>query len=213
MSEEKAAKTTDDGDVVKWYTRARKFPQLIGKTPDGTRIWGGPYTVTQMVGGGSVLFVGLRTMSLWADFGLIGNFLLLGLITWGTVLLLGRIPVGSRNPLSVAAGTYRAVAAPALGRLGGRPVRIRRPHTLQHRVIFAVSDLPTLDPAVATAARTATTSMAPPQKPLPDGSPAGRPAATPAEPPAPDPSTRKPALTGVQALLAGKALPTHNQED
>ena len=25
-------------EVVKWYTRARRFPQLIGKTPDGARI-------------------------------------------------------------------------------------------------------------------------------------------------------------------------------
>jgi len=32
----------DHHEVVKWYTRARRFPQLIGKTPDGARLWGGP---------------------------------------------------------------------------------------------------------------------------------------------------------------------------
>ena len=37
--------------ALKWYTRARKFPQLIGRTPDGTRIPGGPYTYTQVAAG------------------------------------------------------------------------------------------------------------------------------------------------------------------
>lgn len=201
MSEEKATKTTDDLDVVKWYTRARKFPQLIGKTPDGTRLWGGPYTVSQLVGGGSVAFIGLRTMSLWADFGLLGNLLFLGLLTYGTVLLLGRIPVGSRNPLAVAAGTYRAVAAPATGRLGGRPVRIRRPHKLQHRLVLAIDDLPTLAPASAPEPSTTT-------QPAPERQPSPAPTSAPATP-----TDRKPALTGVQALLAGKGIPTTQETD
>lgn len=209
MSEEKAARTTDDLDVVKWYTRARKFPQLIGKTPDGTKIWGGPYTVTQLVGGGTVAFVGLRTMWLWADFGLVGNFLILGLVAYGTVLLLGRIPVGSRNPLAVAAGTYRAVAAPGTGRLGGRPVRIRRPHTLRHRVVLAVCDLPVLDPAL-TRALEETVQEEPTLSPAPARR-KPRPAST-ATPPLQDAHMRKPALTGVQALLAGKAIPNNLQE-
>ena len=42
------------GEVVKWYTRARKFPTLIGKTPDGTRLPGGPYTITQVLVGGAL---------------------------------------------------------------------------------------------------------------------------------------------------------------
>ena len=29
-------------DVVRWYTRARKFPQLIGRTPDGAKTVGRP---------------------------------------------------------------------------------------------------------------------------------------------------------------------------
>ena len=62
-------------EIVKWYTRARKFPQLIGKTPDGAKLWGGPYTYTQVVGASVVLVVGLKTISLWGSFGLVGNAL------------------------------------------------------------------------------------------------------------------------------------------
>lgn len=216
-------------DIVKWYTRARKFPQLIGRTPDGTKIWGGPYTVTQAVGAGLILFVGLNTMSLWASFGMIGNFLILGAVTYGSVLLLGRIPVGSRSPLSIAAGLSRAVTSPPTGRLGGRAVRIRRPHVLRHSVVLAISDLPTPQPAteVAEAAATAlgdataasstpeTTTKRPtgkkPGKKLsgltwtrPKRSAARQHAPSTPEPPAPAPATapRRPAMTGVQALLA-----------
>lgn len=219
-------------DIVKWYTRARKFPQLIGRTPDGTKIWGGPYTVTQAVGAGLILFVGLNTMSLWASFGMIGNFLILGAVTYGSVLLLGRIPVGSRSPLSIAAGLSRAVTSPPTGRLGGRAVRIRRPHVLRHSVVLAISDLPAAQPATeateedATELADATVASSTPETPTkrPTGKKPGKKAlgltwtrpkpsaarqqapSTP-EQPAPAPAApadapRRPAMTGVQALLA-----------
>src|SRR5450759_686655 len=61
-----SAVTAPAPEVVKYYTRARKFPQLIGRTPDGAKIWGGPYTFTQAISAGVVLFVGVNTMGLWA---------------------------------------------------------------------------------------------------------------------------------------------------
>ena len=63
----------DQHEVVKWYTRARRFPQLIGKTPDGARLWGGPYTYTQVIVAAVVIVVGIQTAGLWGQFGLIGN--------------------------------------------------------------------------------------------------------------------------------------------
>lgn len=122
-------------EVVKWYTRARKFPQLIGRTHDGARIPGGPYTYTQFIGGFIVLFVGVNTMSLWARFGLVSNVALAAAVSYGTVWLLGRVPIGSRNPLSVAAGFARAISRPRLGTVSGRPPRTARPRQLRHRVI------------------------------------------------------------------------------
>lgn len=135
-------------EVVKWYTRARKFPQLIGRTPDGAKIWGGPYTFTQAVGAGVALFVGVNTMGLWANYGLVGNAMILLGVSYGIVLLLGRIPVGSRSPIAVLAGCVRAVNSPGTGRLAGRAVRLRRPHVVRHRINVLLGPIPDPPPSV-----------------------------------------------------------------
>jgi len=127
---------------VKWFTLARRFPQLIGRTPDGTRIPGGPYTVTQALGGLAVVVVGYMSMGVWAHFGGLGNFAVLFAVAGGTVFGLGRIPLGARNPFAIGVGVVRAVSAPKLGRVRGRSVRIRRPHTVTHRMIVCTPALP-----------------------------------------------------------------------
>jgi hypothetical protein len=147
-------------EVVKWYTRARRFPQLIGRTPDGKRIWGGPYTITQVVTAGVLLFVGVNTAGMWARYGLVGNGVLLLGITYGVVLGLGRVPVGSRSPLAVLAGTVRAVSAPPSGRLAGRAVRPRGPHRVRHRTTVLLDAAPEAIPAGLAAAGVAGTPVA-----------------------------------------------------
>jgi len=127
---------------VKWFTLARRFPQLIGRTPDGTRIPGGPYTVTQALGGIAVVVVGYMSMGVWAHFGGLGNFAVLFAVAGGAVFGLGRIPPGARNPFAIGVGVVRAVSAPKLGRVRGRSVRIRRPHTVTHRMIVCTPALP-----------------------------------------------------------------------
>lgn len=154
----------DQTDVVKWYTRARRFPQLIGRTPDGAKLWGGPYTVTQAVGAGLVLIVGLNTMGLWAQFGTLGNAFALIVVVWSTVWLLGRIPVGSRSPLSVLSGLAHAFSAPRVGRLAGRPVRLRHPHRLRHTIVVALSAPP--EPAEVPEAPGATDGPQTPSEPV-----------------------------------------------
>jgi hypothetical protein len=132
------ARGDDDGaEIVKWYTRARRFPQLIGKTPDGKSLWGGPYTYAQVVVGVGLVVLGSKTVWLWGQFGRVTNVLILGGVSYGVVLILGRLPFGSRNPLSVAAGIVRAVASPGSGRRGGRPVRLSRPHKARARIVIA----------------------------------------------------------------------------
>ena len=135
---------------VKWFTLARKFPQLIGRTPDGARIPGGPYTITQAVGGLIVLVGGYYSMGLWANFGVLGNYTLLLALTGAVIFGLGRIPLGARNPAAIGMGAFRAVAAPQRGRLRGRPVRIRRPRQLTHRVVICTALTPS--PVAETAA-------------------------------------------------------------
>lgn len=183
-----------DPDVVKWYTRARKFPQLIGRTPDGARIWGGPYTITQAVGAGGVLFVGLNTMGLWAGFGFVGNLVVLLGVAYGVVIILGRIPVGSRNPISVMAGAVRASGAPQYGRIGGKQIRLRRPHRLRHQVLVCLDVPPQLVDEAAVAADVAPNVVNDPEAPR---TAAPRLAST--------PEPRQPALTGLQALLASSS--------
>jgi hypothetical protein len=185
-------------DVVKWYTSARRFPQLIGRTPDGARIWGGPYTFTQAVGAGLVLFVGLNTMGLWAHYGLIGNGLILLGAAYTVALLLGRIPVGSRSPLAVASGVSRALTTPRTGRLSGRPVRLRRPRQLRHQVHVLLDPGPVPTPPVYPRPAAAGTGQTQPVTP-PADPPSGSSAAA---------SSRPPALTGVQSLLA-QSPPDH----
>jgi len=179
MSRAEGSPNGGDQQVVRWYTRARRFPQLIGRTPDGARIPGGPYTITQVATAGVLMFLALKTTTLWAHYGLIANGLLLAGVVYGVVFLLGKIPVGSRNPLAIAAGAWRALSSPTTGRLAGRPVRLRAPHRVQHRMTVFI-------PAGTAAAPRSVTSVppAPAAEPVTAPAPAGAHAAEPAETPA-----------------------------
>ena len=99
-------------EVVKNYTRARKFPQLLGMTPDGKKLPGGPYSYTQFVGAGLVALVLWKTPGIWATGSLIRNVFvfvaLVGVTAWG----LGKLPIGGRNPLSMVAGVSKALGSP-----------------------------------------------------------------------------------------------------
>jgi len=166
---------------VKWYTLARKFPQLIGRTPDGARIPGGPYTVTQAVGGLCILIVGYKTMPLWANFGTLGNFTVLIAVTGAAIFGLGRIPLGARNPVAISIGAIHAGTAPRRGRVRGRAVRIRRPHTVAHRIVVCTE--PVLNPVADAVPTTAPATSAPV-----DLTKHQEPAAAPTTEPAPEPA-------------------------
>lgn len=129
-------------DVVRWYTRARRFPQLIGRTHDGTRIPGGPYTYAQFIAGFVMVFIGVNTMSVWGRFDTLTNAGLLFGVSYAAVWLIGRVPVGSRNPLSVVGGFARAINRPRLGTVRGRPPRVRRPHRVRHALVIGSGGMP-----------------------------------------------------------------------
>ena len=177
MSTAEGSPNSGDQQVVRWYTRARRFPQLIGRTPDGARIPGGPYTITQVATAGVLMLIALKTTSLWAHYGLIANGLLLAGVVYGVVFLLGKIPLGSRNPLAIAAGAWRALSAPSTGRLAGRPVRLRRPHRVQHRLTVFI---PAAAPTAAAPEPTATVASAPAAEPAAASAHPAQPEETPA---------------------------------
>jgi hypothetical protein len=184
--------TTAEVEVVRWYTRARRFPQLIARTPDGTRLPGGPYSIHQIVAAAVLLMVGYKSMGLWAHFGFITNTAILLGGTWAVVYGIGKIPVGARSPITVATGAVQAMVTPTRGRHRGKPVRIRRPKRIRHRLIVAAAPI----------ARTAA-------DPIPAAAVAPRLAAAPVPAPTgqPLPSRPAPPLTGVQLLLARKEHP------
>lgn len=200
-------------EVVRWYTRARRFPQLIGKTASGGQIWGGPYTYTQVAVGAISLVVGLKTTWVWGRFGTIGNAVVVLGVSYGLVFLTGRLPVGARNPFAVGAGLLRALSAPSQGRLNGSPLRLRRPHRARSRVVIApaTSTVPiVLVPDGRRVPRAAKAARASRRRQREEGQ---RPAAPPQLRPTPATSRRSatPALTGVQRLLASAA--TSREED
>lgn len=209
-----------DAEIVRWYTRARRFPQLIGKTATGGMIWGGPYTYVQVGVGVGCFIVGTQTVWLWGHFGLIGNAILLLAVSYGLVIIVGRLPIGMRNPLLIGAGALRALSAPAQGTLRGRPLRLRPPHRVRSRLVVDHGARPLADdqlvrpepagsaPAAAHEAPEEVVA-APSRRQRLRPTPASVQAATPAS----SASTRTPTptLTGVQRLLASTGAST--QED
>lgn len=186
-------------EVVRWYTLARKFPQMIGRTPDGQHsLPFGPYTLTQATGGGIVLAVGLKTMGLWARGGLIQNVLILVIVCAGVIFGLGKLPIGGRNPLAVGAGLARALSSPRLGRINGQTVRMPKPARLRHNILIGHVRVP----HSLSAAEPNPTGLHGCVEPLADSEPITAP--DPATPAAATSPVRPPvALTGVQSLLAG----------
>ena len=128
----------DSPEIVRFYTRARRFPQLIGKTPDGFKLPGGPYTYTQAMVGAAMLWLGSSTFGMWGRFGLIGNFIVLIAVTYAVVFALGQLPMGGRSPLSAATGLLRAYSTSSAGHLAGRPFRPRSPRRLSSLVMVQV---------------------------------------------------------------------------
>ncbi|WP_073919203.1 hypothetical protein [Streptomyces sp. CB02009] len=115
----------DEVLVGRCYTKARRHPLMIGMWPGGRgAIWGGPYTVPQVIVL-AVVFGGLMlTRSVWAHFGLVNLVIAIG-VPYGLSLVVRHVHIDGRNPLLAAVSAGGTVVAPAGGRLGGRPVRPR----------------------------------------------------------------------------------------
>jgi len=162
--------------VARFYTLARRIPTLIGRTSDGTRIPGGPYTVTQVGAAFVTVLVLWKTTGVWAHLGFMGNLAIAGGALSGVVFLAGRIPTTGRNPATLVVGIVAVLANPKGGTREGNALSVPAPHRLSHHTRWA--------PPVA-AARPPARSTRP---------------AAPVEPPV---GASRVALSGVQLLLAG----------
>lgn len=185
--------------IVRWYTRARRFPQLIGRTPDGARLPGGPYTIPQVLAGAGVFVAGSMTRSVWGAWGTVGDTLFL-LAAAGIVgFLVGKVPLGGRNPFTAGLGAISALTAPPRGKVAGRPVRIRRPHRVTHRTVVQ-----NCGETAAPASRTPVELAAPQVEPVAVEPALRTVGSASAQSPSVLPAAAAPTrpVTGVQALLA-----------
>jgi hypothetical protein len=142
--------------VVKWYTRALRFPKLIGKFGlDNRTIPGGPYKRSQILAGIAVFSVMQVTRPLWSGRGTVADVVLQFGLSIGAGFIVGYLPRTTRNPLLIVFGTARAAAAPVWGRRDGRQLSIRRPHRVRGVVLVDTRPIdppPPAEPDDATSA-------------------------------------------------------------
>lgn len=124
-----------DSRAARWYTRARRIPILIGRTSEGSKIPGGPYTLGQVIAFFAVVFGLWKTTGVWAVFDGVTNATIFIAIVAGAVYGVGKLPRSGRNPLSwtvdFAALTLRAPG----GKVNGKPLPASKPRRLRHRVV------------------------------------------------------------------------------
>ncbi|WP_344102598.1 hypothetical protein [Myceligenerans crystallogenes] len=125
-------------ETAKFYTRARRIPMLVGKMPSGGRIWGGPYTITQIGAGFLVGFVLWQTAPLWARLGGFMDVVVAAGIVIGTVWITGKIPSTGRNPATWVMDALNLTSSP--GRLSGGRLAVARPRAVSHRVMVLLPD-------------------------------------------------------------------------
>jgi hypothetical protein len=118
----------EEREVARFYTRSRRFPKFIGRLHDGTKIPGGPYTLTQGVVLAIVLVVALMTQSVWGTGSPIVDIPVAAFVSWGAAWGAGRIPATRRNLLSIITSGMSAMTRPAAGRYRGVTMRVRPPH-------------------------------------------------------------------------------------
>lgn len=114
-----------------FYTASRNVQELIGKLPDGSYIWGGPYTVPQVLSGVATFIValGARQIGLWGGTGagaLIFDLLVIFALSVGVIFLVGKIPPPKRSIFGLIGGVSNLLAAPDAGMWRGRALPAAR---------------------------------------------------------------------------------------
>jgi hypothetical protein len=109
-------------EVGRFFSGARNVKQLLGTFPDGTRIPGGPYTLSQFFVLLAVLIGGWITRPLWS-IDLLSDLIVLGAAAFGLALLAGKLPGGRRNPVRMLTGAYGLLVRPRSGLYRGRPMK------------------------------------------------------------------------------------------
>lgn len=124
---------TEQQVIVRFYTRARKIPVMLGKLGD-FKIPFGPYTLTQGVVFVAAAWIGKETMWLWAQGWIpILAWVVLIAVAAGCAVGAGRIPFKGRNPLMLVAGVIGYGTAPSWGMQGGTHIALGGKRKIRHR--------------------------------------------------------------------------------
>jgi hypothetical protein len=118
---------------ARFFTLARRIPTLVGRLHDGSKVPGGPYTLTQVITAGVVAVLLWQTPGLWARFGLIGNVLVFAGLVYGAAFLAGRVPTGGRNPITWVTGVLGLTFRRRGGTRRGQVLQVNRPRRVRHR--------------------------------------------------------------------------------
>lgn len=118
----------DDVYVGKFFTRAMKIPLMVGRLIDGTRLWGGPYTIPQLVAGFIALLVLWQAFAWFFSTGFIlTDAILVVMGAWGVAYLTGRLPESRRNLFNVISSAATATVTSKTGLYRGAPFKIQQP--------------------------------------------------------------------------------------
>jgi hypothetical protein len=153
-------------ETAKFYTKARRIPMLVGKLPSGGRIWGGPYTITQVGAGAVVAFALWKTAPLWAQLGGFMNIAVAVGLVVGVVWATGKLPSSGRNPVAFVMDAMNLTSSP--GRLAGGQVALPKPRLMTHRVMVVLprqTVVPSRAETVTEQVRPAMTGTTRPQAP------------------------------------------------
>lgn len=118
------------------FYRIKRFVRYIGRLPDGTKLPGGPYTLTQGAVGVLAGFLLIQTNGIWTRGSFLLDFPIGGLLAWGLVFLTGRIKTGNQSPILLLGGLYTAYTSPAEGTVGDKPYRPPRPGSVEGTVLI-----------------------------------------------------------------------------
>lgn len=179
----------EEREVARFFTRSRRFRKFLGRLPDGTKIIGGPYTITQGLVLAVVLIVACITQGLWGTGTPFVDFPLAGAFAWAAAWGAGRIPMTRRNLFSVITGGLTAMFRSSAGSYRGAPLRIRPPHQAKGKSYIGKTSSRPVAPA----------PVEPDREPAPVRAPASVATATPR--PLPAAVSSRPALSGVTAML------------
>lgn len=115
----------DQQTVGRFYTAARRFKQVLGSLPDGTKIPGGPYTYGQVGLLVGILFLGWITRGIWGSGGAIGDFVMLLAVAVGATILAGKLPGSRRKATGLIGSIWKLLFHPGAGGFyRGRPMRL-----------------------------------------------------------------------------------------